>query len=168
MLIPVILAGGSGTRLWPLSRQFHPKQLMPLVGQDTMIQATLKRLEDAPDAGGPIIICNEIHRFMIAEQLRNLGWPARIVLEPVGRNTAPAVAVAALMARDQDTDPVLLIMPSDHYIAHVPSFLAAVNTGRFFAEQGALVTFGIMPDGPETGYGYIRKGAPADLFLRIW
>lgn len=161
MLIPVILAGGSGTRLWPLSRQFYPKQLMPLTGRKTMIQETVNRLADVPETGAPIVLCNETHRFMVAEQLRRtVSQPPTIVLEPVGRNTAPAVAVAALMGLEKDGDPILLVMPSDHYIADLQAFREALAKGRSFADQGALITFGVAPDAPETGYGYIKKGAP--------
>ncbi len=164
MLFPVILAGGSGTRLWPLSRQFYPKQVMSLTGQDTMFQATVTRLAGLPDISGPIVLCNEIHRFMVAEQLRWIDTqPDRIVLEPVGRNTAPAVAVAALVAMENDADPTLLVMPSDHFIADEDAFLTAMETGRFFADRGALIAFGVVPDAPETGYGYIRKGGPPDM-----
>jgi len=164
MLIPVILAGGSGTRLWPLSRQFYPKQLMPLTGHDTMIQATVKRLTGVPENGAPIVLCNAIHRFMVAEQLRRThARPADIVLEPVGRNTAPAVAVAAIMGLERDAEAILLVMPSDHYIADGRSFHEALKTARFYADRGALITFGVVPDAPETGYGYIKKGGPPDM-----
>ncbi|MEW6080089.1 MAG: mannose-1-phosphate guanylyltransferase/mannose-6-phosphate isomerase [Thermodesulfobacteriota bacterium] len=169
MLFPVILAGGSGTRLWPLSRQFYPKQLMPLTGSDTMIQATVRRLAGVPDMGRPIVLCNEIHRFMVAEQMRKIeAAPDRIILEPFGRNTAPAVAVAALAALERDGDPTLLVMPSDHYIedgrfADGYSFSEALTVGRFFADLGALIAFGVVPAAPETGYGYIRKGSPPEI-----
>ncbi len=164
MLFPVILAGGSGTRLWPLSRQFYPKQVMPLTGQDTMIQETVNRLKNVPEIGAPIVLCNDTHRFMVAEQLRRSdSQSATIVLEPVGRNTAPAVAVAALMGLEKDNDAVLMVMPSDHYIADGRAFLEALAVGRIFAEQGALITFGVVPDAPETGYGYIKKGGPPDI-----
>ena len=161
MLIPVILSGGSGTRLWPLSRELYPKQLLPLVGDLTMLQETAKRVEGIPDVGPPVVVCNESHRFMVAEQLRELTVPpAAIVLEPVGRNTAPAVAVAAMVAlegRPDDVDPVLLVLPADHVILDVASFRDAVQDGLAAAEAGKLVTFGVVPDRPETGYGYIRR-----------
>jgi len=164
MLFSVILAGGSGTRLWPLSRQFYPKQLIALTGHDTMIQATVKRLRGVTDTGGSIVICNEIHRFMVAEQLRRTDTRlAAIVLEPAGRNTAPAVAVAAIMALEKDDDPTLLVMPSDHYISDDRALREALAAGRFFAGQGALIAFGVVPDAPETGYGYIRKGVLPDI-----
>jgi mannose-1-phosphate guanylyltransferase/mannose-6-phosphate isomerase len=170
MLIPVILSGGSGTRLWPLSRELYPKQLLPLVGNRTMLQETAARVDGVAGVGAPVVVCNEAHRFMVAEQLRELGVPVQaIVLEPVGRNTAPAVAVAALMAleripspadRDrpeEDADPILLVLPADHVIGDVTAFQVAVSAGRVAAEDGQLVTFGVVPDRPETGYGYIRR-----------
>jgi len=170
MLITVILSGGSGTRLWPLSRELYPKQLLPLVGNRTMLQETAIRVDGAADGIAPIVVCNEAHRFMVAEQLRELGVPAKaIILEPVGRNTAPAVAVAALVALEQTrapadgdrsavaADPVLLVLPADHVIRDVAAFRAAVEAGRVAAEAGQLVTFGVVPDRPETGYGYIRR-----------
>lgn len=161
MLIPVILSGGSGTRLWPLSRELYPKQLLPLVGDHTMLQETALRVAGVADAGAPIVVCNESHRFMVAEQMLELGaLPAAIILEPVGRNTAPAVAVAALVALDgkaEGEDPILLVLPADHVIRDVDSFREAVQEGLAAAAAGKLVTFGVVPDRPETGYGYIRK-----------
>ncbi len=163
MIVPVILSGGSGTRLWPLSRQLYPKQLLPLVGKDTMLQATLKRLEGIAGLAAPIVVCNEEHRFLVAEQLRQIGaQPEAILLEPAGRNTAPAVALAAastLQAREQGDDPVLLVLPADHVIRDTEAFHAAVATGAKLAAEGKLVTFGVVPDRPETGYGYIRAAA---------
>jgi mannose-1-phosphate guanylyltransferase/mannose-6-phosphate isomerase len=166
MLIPLILSGGSGTRLWPLSRELYPKQLLPLVGERTMLQETVARVIGLPDLATPIVVCNESHRFMVAEQLREHGTPAQaIILEPVGRNTAPAVAVAALVALDRtrkskggnESDPILLVLPADHVLRDVKAFQAAVTTGRAAAEAGKLVTFGVVPDRAETGYGYIRR-----------
>jgi mannose-1-phosphate guanylyltransferase/mannose-6-phosphate isomerase len=162
-LIPVLLSGGSGTRLWPLSRETHPKQFQPLVGEHSLLQATWKRIADLPESGAPIVVANEDHRFMVAEQLRQVGIaPSALLLEPVGRNTAPAIAVAALQARAGGGDPLLLVLPSDHVIADEPAFRAAVQQARAAAEAGALVTFGIVPTGPETGYGYIKAGAADD------
>ena len=159
MIHPVILAGGSGTRLWPLSRELYPKQLLSLVGNRTMLQDTLLRLRNLRGVGDPIVVCNENHRFMVAEQLRAIGVSAgAIILEPMGRNTAPAVAVAALSARSDGEDPGLLVLPADHFIGDEAALLAALETGAAFAEAGRLITFGIVPEAPETGYGYIQKG----------
>jgi len=161
-IIPVILAGGSGTRLWPLSRKLYPKQLLPLVGPQTMIQATLTRLHNlAADALPPLVICNSDHRFMVAEQLREAQINnAAILLEPVGRNTAPAVAIAALEALSRHPDPILLVLPADHVIRNPEAFLAAARAGADLAAANHLITFGIIPSGPETGFGYIEKGLP--------
>jgi mannose-1-phosphate guanylyltransferase/mannose-6-phosphate isomerase len=159
MIIPVIMAGGSGTRLWPLSRQLYPKQLMRLVDQHTMLQNTALRMMDLDDVSNPIVICNNDHRFMVAEQFREINIaPASIVLEPVARNTAPAIIVAALMAVLDHEDPVMVVLPADHYINDTPSFHLALKNGLHFARLGKLITFGIVPDAPLTGYGYIRKG----------
>ncbi|WP_374473706.1 mannose-1-phosphate guanylyltransferase/mannose-6-phosphate isomerase [Arenimonas sp.] len=160
-LVPVLLSGGSGTRLWPLSRETHPKQFQPLVGEQSLLQATWQRLAGLPGMAAPIVVANEEHRFMVAEQLRQVGaGPSAIVLEPVGRNTAPAIAVAALQAMEGGRDPLLLVLPSDHVIGDAAGFRAAVQEARRgAAEQGSLVTFGIVPTGPETGYGYIKAVA---------
>ncbi|HEY4365973.1 MAG TPA: mannose-1-phosphate guanylyltransferase/mannose-6-phosphate isomerase [Steroidobacteraceae bacterium] len=167
MLIPVILSGGSGTRLWPLSRELYPKQLLPLVGKGTMLQETLARVQGVAEVGAPIVVCSEGHRFLVAEQMQSIGsQPQAIILEPVGRNTAPAIAVAAMAAvaggagnsKTQD-DAVLLILPADHVIKNVAAFRAAVAVGRTAAEQGKVVTFGVVPHRPETGYGYIRRAS---------
>jgi mannose-1-phosphate guanylyltransferase/mannose-6-phosphate isomerase len=161
MLVPVILSGGSGTRLWPLSRELYPKQLLSLVGKGTMLQETLARLNGLEHVSAPVVVCNENHRFLVAEQLRQVKTSASaILLEPVARNTAPAVAVAALAALHgvkRDEDPVLLILPADHVIRDVAAFQAAVQLGIKSAESGQLVTFGVVPAKPETGYGYIRR-----------
>jgi mannose-1-phosphate guanylyltransferase/mannose-6-phosphate isomerase len=158
-ILPVILSGGSGTRLWPLSRELYPKQLLPLVDEKTMIQNTVTRLEGIADLGPPLIVCNESHRFMVAEQLRLINIrPSAVVLEPVGRNTAPAVAIAALQAMKGGADPVLLVLPADHVIKDFAAFHRAVEEGARLANSGSLITFGIVPDKPETGYGYIKKG----------
>ena len=154
---PVILSGGSGTRLWPLSREAYPKQFLPLAGELTMLQATWQRV--APLAArGPLVIANEEHRFVAAEQLQQVGAePAAIILEPVGRNTAPAIAVAALEATRDGADALLLVLPSDHVITDEGAFRAAVQAAASAAEAGKLVTFGIVPTGPDTGYGYIKR-----------
>ncbi len=158
-IIPVILAGGSGTRLWPLSRKLFPKQFMPLVEEHTLLQSTLLRLQSIDQVGPPIVLCNEAHRFIVAEQLRAIDVaPQAIVLEPVGRNTAPALAVAAILAQEQDPSSVLIALPADHHILDIDLLVRTVMQGARFALQDHLVTFGILPTGPETGYGYIRKG----------
>ncbi|MBO9749287.1 mannose-1-phosphate guanylyltransferase/mannose-6-phosphate isomerase [Xanthomonas phaseoli pv. dieffenbachiae] len=158
-VLPIILSGGSGTRLWPLSRESYPKQFLPLVGDKSMLQSTWLRA--APVAGhAPIVVANEEHRFMAAEQLQQLGVkPSAILLEPKGRNTAPAIAVAALEATRDGADPLLLVLPSDHVIGNEAAFQAAVKVAAEAAAQGKLVTFGIKPTAPETGYGYIKAGA---------
>ena len=159
-MIPVILSGGSGTRLWPLSRSQHPKQFLPLVSEHTMVQETVLRLQGLKNLQPPLAVCNENHRFMMAEQLRETGiHPAGIILEPVGRNTAPAIALAALTAQADDT---LLVLPADHVITDVPSFQSIVEKADKLAQQDYLVTFGIIPTTPETGYGYIRAGQATD------
>jgi mannose-1-phosphate guanylyltransferase/mannose-6-phosphate isomerase len=160
MLIPVILSGGAGTRLWPLSRELYPKQLLALLGPRTMLQQTALRVGGL-DCAAPVVVCNEAHRFLVAEQLLELKvTPRAIVLEPFGRNTAPAIALAALAAlRDAGgLDPLLLILPADHVIRDTAVFQQAVRTALPAAEHGQLVTFGIVPDSPETGYGYIQRG----------
>lgn len=158
-IVPVVLSGGSGTRLWPLSREKYPKQLLPLVGDLSMLQATVARMEGLPDLGQPLLVCNEEHRFVVAEQVRVLGKTGRILLEPVGRNTAPAMTLAALEASRGGDDPVLVVMPADHVIADVPAFQSVVQRAVSLARGGVAVTFGITPDCPETGYGYIQRGA---------
>lgn len=157
---PVILCGGSGTRLWPLSREQYPKQLLALNGELTLLQATARRLEGvAAEHDAPLVVCNEEHRFLVAEQLRQIGVGARsILLEPVGRGTAPALTLAALNAAASE-DPVLLVMPSDHAILEQPAFRSAIVCGAALAQEGYVVTFGVPPKAPETGYGYIRLGA---------
>lgn len=160
-ILPVILSGGSGTRLWPLSREAYPKQFLPLVGEDTMLQATWKRVA-ALASRGPAVVANQEHRFMAAEQLREAGaTPSAVILEPVGRNTAPAIAIAALEATAHGDDPLLLVLPSDHVIRDVTTFHAAVQIATQAAQSGKLATFGIVPKAAETGYGYI-KGKPGD------
>jgi mannose-1-phosphate guanylyltransferase/mannose-6-phosphate isomerase len=152
-VIPVVLSGGSGTRLWPLSRELFPKQLQRLCSDYSMLQDTVKRA-----GGAPIVVCNQEHRFIVAEQLREIDVePRAIVIEPVGRNTAPAVAVAALMA-EADPDALVLVMPSDHLVKDPAAFRRAVEIGLPVARAGRLVTFGIVPTAPNTGYGYIKRG----------
>ncbi|PIE61279.1 MAG: mannose-1-phosphate guanylyltransferase/mannose-6-phosphate isomerase [Desulfobacterales bacterium] len=162
MIIPVILAGGSGTRLWPMSRALFPKQFIAIYNEHSMIQNTLARLDGLDDVGAPIVVCNEAHRFMTAEQLRlHHSDGFQIVLEPCSRNTGPAIALAALRLLDsRQDDSVMLVLPADHVIEGTTSFHDAIAKGKILAEQGNLVTFGIVPVSPETGYGYIRKGDP--------
>ena len=157
---PVILSGGSGTRLWPLSREKYPKQLLPLIGDDSLLQITVRRLDNTEGVTlvAPIVVSNDEYRFVIAEQLRLMGKPGAIVLEPFGRNTAPALTLAALAAVREGDDPILLVMPADHVIQDVSAFQAVVRQGATLADQGMVVTFGIAPDSPETGYGYIQTG----------
>ena len=155
-MIPVILSGGSGTRLWPLSRGHYPKQFLPLITDHTMIQETILRLNGLEGLKAPIAVCNEDHRFMMAEQLWEIGvTPAAIILEPVGKNTAPAVAMAALTAASGDD--ILLVLPADHVIANLEAFHKAIIQAKALAAQGFLVTFGVVPNEPETGYGYIKR-----------
>src|SRR5271170_763544 len=161
-LIPVILSGGAGTRLWPLSREMYPKQLLALTGKLTMLQDTATRLGGIAGAQPPIVVCNEAHRFTVAEQIRTLGMKASaILLEPAGRNTAPAVALAALQAFAIDPNATLVVAPADHVIRDVRAFQAAAAAAAALAQDGKLVTFGIVAHAPETGYGYIRRGAGA-------
>ena len=155
MIKAVVMAGGSGTRLWPLSRAGHPKQFLALNGEDTMLQATMKRLKGL-DISSSVTICNEEHRFFVAEQLREIDMLDSIILEPVGRNTAPAIALAALTS---DDDPLLLVLAADHVIQDELAFTKAVSEALPLAEAGKLVTFGIIPSEPHTGYGYIKKGS---------
>jgi mannose-1-phosphate guanylyltransferase/mannose-6-phosphate isomerase len=170
MLTPVILSGGAGTRLWPLSRELYPKQLLALTGERTMLQQTALRLEGLSTTP-PVVVCNEAHRFLVAEQLRQVSIePRATILEPFGRNTAPAIALAAhaalkALGNDPEADPVLLVLPADHVIRDVPTFQKAVRTALPAAEQGKLVTFGIVPSAPETGYGYIQRAEPGQRDL---
>ncbi|KAF1709384.1 mannose-1-phosphate guanylyltransferase/mannose-6-phosphate isomerase [Pseudoxanthomonas kalamensis DSM 18571] len=155
-LQPVLLSGGSGTRLWPLSREAYPKQFLPLIGEESLLQETWRRVAPLGDLP-PLVVANEEHRFLAAEQLRQLGAPTpAILLEPVGRNTAPAIAAAALQAMAGGEDPLLLVLPSDHVVRDAAAFQVAVRAAMPAAAEGALVTFGIVPDAPETGFGYIQ------------
>jgi mannose-1-phosphate guanylyltransferase/mannose-6-phosphate isomerase len=157
MITPVILAGGSGTRLWPLSRQHYPKQLLKLFGDKTMLQQTLMRLDGLPNLASPVVVCNVEHRFMVAEQLNEIGISDSVILlEPSARNTAPALTLAALQARELETNPTLLVLSADHMIYDVNAFQSAVKTAIIMADQNRLVTFGVQPTHPETGYGYIK------------
>jgi mannose-1-phosphate guanylyltransferase/mannose-6-phosphate isomerase len=158
MLIPLILSGGSGTRLWPVSRKNLPKQFLALAGKGTLFQQTLQRTRELPDLAAPIVVASDDHRFLAADQLLELGIDnATIVLEPLARNTAPAIALGALQALRRGGDPLLLVLPADHLINDTDAFLNAVRQATSLAEQGWLVTFGIRPDRPETGFGYIRR-----------
>lgn len=158
MLLPIIMAGGSGSRLWPMSRELYPKQFLKLHGVHSMLQATLNRL-DGIDVMEPVVICNEDHRFLVAEQLRQLNKLSRnIILEPVGRNTAPAIALAALNAVVNGNDPTILVLAADHIISDISAFHEAIEKAIPSANEGRLVTFGIVPTGAVTGYGYIHRG----------
>lgn len=160
---PVILSGGSGSRLWPMSRAHYPKQLLPLAGSHTMLQATARRVSDAAHYARPLIIANNDHRFIVAEQLQTVDiQPRAIVLEPVGRNTAPAAAIAALALVEDTPDAVMALLASDHVVTNEAAFTTAMQTAAQAAAAGSLVTFGVKPDRPETGYGYIRQGEPLD------
>ncbi|APL60394.1 mannose-1-phosphate guanyltransferase [Escherichia coli] len=160
-MLPVIIAGGSGSRLWPLSRVLYPKQFHHLYGDYTMLQSTIKRLEKIT-AETPVVICNEAHRFIVAEQLHQINCLAKnIILEPIGRNTAPAIALAAISCANMDladSDPVILVLAADHVITNQNEFIKSLQAAKTYAEAGKLVTFGIVPYKPETGYGYIRRG----------
>lgn len=165
MLLPIIMAGGSGSRLWPLSRTLYPKQFLSLTSSNTMLQETIYRLNDIEHTA-PLLICNEEHRFIVAEQLRNASIKSSgIILEPVGRNTAPALTLAALTAINLEQDPLLLILPADHVIQNNEIFIRKINDAIQLAKENKLVTFGITPNYPETGYGYIKVGKKLMIML---
>jgi len=160
---PVILTGGAGSRLWPVSREFYPKPLLSLFGDQTLLQDTAVRLDSIDTVGNPVFVCNEEHRFLVAEQVRALGKePEAILLEPEGRNTAPALTIAALYLVDKEADAMMVVMPADHVIPDSEAFTAAVEQGGELAAEGYLVTFGVVADKPETGYGYIHRGEEID------
>ena len=162
MILPIIMAGGTGSRLWPLSRELFPKQFQRLYGQTTMLQATILRLQGL-DCLPPLVICNEEHRFIVAEQLRQIGQlDHNIILEPIGKNTAPAIALAAIYATKFEDNPELLVLPADHVILNEEAFRLAVIQAQAHVNQNKLVTFGIIPHAPETGYGYIKYDPSAD------
>jgi mannose-1-phosphate guanylyltransferase / mannose-6-phosphate isomerase len=171
MLVPVILAGGVGSRLWPASREAYPKQFLTFAAgasQPTLFQESLLRLRGLEGVGPPVVVCNAEHRFLVAEQLRQLDIAdATIILEPVGRNTAPAVALAALAARTSHPDPILLVLAADHVITNVAEFQSVLKTAQEFAQGEALVTFGIVATRPETGYGYIRRGTARGMAYQV-
>ncbi len=159
MIHPVLLCGGAGTRLWPLSRRALPKQFLPLVSDKSLLQNTLLRLRGLTQLSAPIVVCSNDHRFLVADQLQEIGiTPASLILEPMARNTAPAVAMAAFAALQRDAKAQLLILPADHTIGNVPAFHAAILAAKPIADEGYMTAFGIVPDAPETGYGYIEQG----------
>ena len=158
-IVPIILSGGSGTRLWPLSRESFPKQYISIAEdkKKSMVQTTYERLIGIQDLENPILICNEDHRFIIAEQFREINIkPKSILLEPFGKNTAPAIALAAFKALETGDDPILLILSSDHYIKSSSVFRRTIKKGIEYSQKNRLVTFGIVPKSPDTGYGYIK------------
>lgn len=168
VMIPVLLSGGVGSRLWPLSRDLFPKQFLALVGENTLLQDTILRIQSMTDCAKPIVVCNEEHRFMAAEQLRTAGIvPDKILLEPIGRNTAPAIALAALYSQREESDPLLLVLPSDHVILNVEKFQETIKSlADVVIKKRCLAAFGIVPSQPETGYGYIKVGEQVEGLVR--
>ena len=163
-LNPVILSGGSGTRLWPFSRDHLPKQFLSLFGGDTMFQATLGRLDCLRDVAEPIVVCNDVHRYIVDEQMKEANIePLEVIVEPIGRNTAPALTLAALSLRSRyGADPVMVVMPADHLVQDKAAFHKALMEGAFLAEDGLIVTLGVLPTHPSTAYGYIEMGEVVD------
>lgn len=163
MILPVILSGGFGTRLWPLSNKNRPKQFLNLLDKNSLFQDTILRIREMKNSLNPLVICNEDHRFLIAAQLQKLDTLCSgIILEPTGRNTAPAITIAALYALENNQDPILLVLPSDHLITNKSAFIEAINTALPYANKGKLITFGVTPNKPETGYGYIQADKSID------
>ena len=170
-LLPVILCGGTGSRLWPLSRSSFPKQYLSLFDEsnNSLLQETQSRLKNLDDIESPIIICNEDHRFIVAEQMKELNIkPRSILLEPFGRNTAPAIISAALKGSENGCDPTLLILSADHKIEDIEQFLLVINKARKYCEEGKIVTFGVVPTSPEIGYGYINASVPLEKTLKAY
>jgi mannose-1-phosphate guanylyltransferase/mannose-6-phosphate isomerase len=166
---PVILSGGSGTRLWPMSRRLLPKQFLALLSEHTLFQETALRVKPMESCAAPIVVCNDEQRFLAADQLREIGVePSVMLLEPVGRNTAPAIAVAALAAAERDPEALLLVLPSDHTVTRPEVFRRDALAALQLAQRGYLATFGIVPDAPETGFGYIERGTPIEGAPRCW
>ena len=169
MIHPVILSGGSGTRLWPMSRTLYPKQLLSLLGRDSLLQQTVRRVAEGERFAPPLVVANEEHRFIIAEQLREIPVvPHALLLEPLGRNTAPAACIAALALTETEPDPLMLVLPSDHAIGDVDAFVEAVDRAATAARAGKLVSFGIAPERAETGYGYIRRDGELDAVKGVF
>ena len=163
-IIPVILCGGSGSRLWPLSRKSFPKQFLTLNSDNSLLQNTYLRLEGLHNINNPILVCNEEHRFIVAQQMKDINVePFSILLEPFGRNTAPAITIAALKAQVNGEDPILIVLSSDHEILNKESFIESINMGMIEANRNKIVTFGINPSSPETGYGYIKAEKPLEI-----
>ena len=168
LLIPVILSGGSGSRLWPLSRESYPKQFWPLDSSSklSLLQQTIRRLRPLANIADPIIVCNEEHRFLVAEQCREIDIkPQKIILEPIGKNTAPAIILSALDALKKDQNSRLIVLSSDHIILNELQFFEAINCGLKFIDNNKIVTFGVVPDRPEIGYGYIEVDEKIDILI---